>query len=72
MKKLVVVDVSPSKMPRQSQTIPDYMRAMKEALALVPSLGLVQGRAAIDAHLSKTIPVRVFNTEAVMSKVFIK
>lgn len=60
VKKLVVVDVSPSKMPRQSQLIPDYMRAMKEALAMVPALGLVQGRAAINAHLSKSIPVRAF------------
>ncbi|KAG8199736.1 hypothetical protein JTE90_000831 [Oedothorax gibbosus] len=54
--KLIVVDVSPSKMPSQLQFIPGYMREMKKAIAAVSATGLSQGRRAIDKHLSQTIP----------------
>ncbi|XP_054713758.1 protein ABHD11-like [Uloborus diversus] len=57
VKKLVIVDVSPKKMPRSASAfIPSYMTTMKAAIASIPSVGLVQARKMVDDYLSKYIP----------------
>ena len=60
MDKLVVVDVSPIKMPESSYvSIPLYMVAMKEAIASLQNVGIVQARKLVDEYLAKSIPVSV-------------
>lgn len=56
--KLVVVDVSPIKMPESSAVlIPSYLSAMKKTIETVHNLSLVKARVIIDDYLAKTIPV---------------
>lgn len=60
MDKLVVVDVSPIKMPESSYiSIPLYMVAMKEAITSVQNLGIVQARKLVDEYLAQSIPVSI-------------
>lgn len=57
VEKLVVVDVSPIKMPESSSVfIPAYMSAMKEAISSVQGLGIIQARKIVNEYLSKSIP----------------
>ncbi|GIX81024.1 hypothetical protein CDAR_26101 [Caerostris darwini] len=54
--KLVIVDVSPGKLPKESKSSVNYMLAMIDALNSIPKLSLVQARKELDTILSKTIP----------------
>ncbi|CAL1293688.1 unnamed protein product [Larinioides sclopetarius] len=54
--KLVVVDVSPLRIPRESNDSLDFMAAMIDALKSIPKMSIVQARKEIDLILSKTIP----------------
>lgn len=55
--KLVVVDVSPIKMPKSSSVfIPAYMVAMKESIASLNNIGIVQARKLVDEYLAQSIP----------------
>lgn len=58
--KLVVVDVSPIKMPESSYvSIPLYMVAMQEAVLPLQNVGIVQARKLVDEHLAQSIPVSI-------------
>ncbi|GBO29635.1 Protein ABHD11, partial [Araneus ventricosus] len=54
--KLVVVDVSPLRLPHGSNDSLDFMAAMIDALKSIPKMSIVQARKEIDIILSKAIP----------------
>lgn len=58
--KLVVVDVSPVRLPKESNDSLAFMAAMIDALKSIPKMSIVQARKEIDLILSKAVPVRFF------------